>query len=419
MLFIELSIITFSIYHLQKIKINTYTISITLFIWILALLMFMYFEVFISIPLLFITIIICLCFHTNFLKVFIDLTSIIFIGILSDSLAQIILQTSESTYLQLLVFILIYIFLFITLNLVLKIAKENIKIETIALVYKIILALFLCVTIIVLYLNIFIPSTYEELKLTQINLIIQLGYLTLISILFILQIKIIKKENVLKNKQIKQSQYNEYLFSLESINQDMQKFQHDYMNILITMDGYISQNDIEGLKSYFSKKIVKVEQDTLLKNQFMKNISNLSIIELKGLLITKLLLITEKNIQLQIEIPQKISEIPMDIIDFSRILGILVDNAIEASEDSQLKIINLAIIKTLNGSILLIMENSFASKLDINQIYIKGYSSKLGNNRGRGLLNLTEIINKYPNVLLNTRVDGKLFIQELELKFRK
>lgn len=189
------------------------------------------------------------------------------------------------------------------------------------------------------------------MRLTQMNLIIQLVYLALISTLFMLQIKIIKKENVLKYKELQQSQYNQYLISLEAVNQDMQKFQHDYMNILITMNGYISQGDIEGLKSYFTEKILKVEQDTLIKNQFMKNLSNLAIIELKGLLFTKLLLIIEKNIKFHIEIPQKISSLPIDIIDFSRILGVLIDNAIEANEESENGVINIAIIKTSNESI--------------------------------------------------------------------
>ncbi|WP_160169416.1 GHKL domain-containing protein [Lysinibacillus sphaericus] len=297
--------------------------------------------------------------------------------------------------------------------------KKDISIIDFPLITKIIFVLLFSVTVIVLYLNIFIPSTYEEMQLTKINLTIQLVYLVLISTLIMFLIKIIKKENALKYKQLQQSQYNQYLISLEAVNQDIQKFQHDYMNILLTMDGYISQGDIEGLKTYFNKKILKVESDTLLKNQFMKNISNLAIIELKGLLLTKLLLILEKNIKFHIELPQKISSIPIDIIDFSRILGILIDNAIEANEESKNGVINLAILKTANESILFVIENSFEDTLDINQIFNKNYSTKKGNNRGNGLANVTEIIKKYPNVLLNTRIENQIFIQELELNYRK
>jgi two-component system, LytTR family, sensor histidine kinase AgrC len=372
-----------------------------------------------AISLLFITIFISLCFKSNFLKISIDLTIIIFIGILSESLSQILVGSNKSTYTQLILFILIYLALFSLLNFILQKSKTYFSIITFPLIAKIIFVLLFGITVVVLYLNIFIPSTYEEMQLTQINLIIQLVYLVLISILFMLQIKIIKKENVLKYEQLQQSQYNQYLISLEAVNQDMQKFQHDYLNILMTMDGYISQGDIEGLKSYFTQKILKVEHDTLLKNHFMRNLGNLAIIELKGLLLTKLLLIIEKNIKFHIEIPQKISTLPIDIIDFSRILGILIDNAIEANEISENGVINVAILKTSNESILFIIENSFKDTLEINQIFNKNYSTKKGDNRGNGLANVTEILNNYPNVLLNTRIENHLFIQELELNHRK
>lgn len=416
---IEFFIITGSIYYLQNLKFNLVTISSTVLIWILAATAFLYVESWIVISFLFITIFIFLSFKSYFLKICIDLTTIIFIGILSESLSQIMLGSSKSTNSQLILFSLIYVSLFSLLNLIIHKLKKDISIIDFPLITKIIFVLLFSVTVIVLYLNIFIPSTYEEMQLTKINLTIQLVYLVLISTLIMFLIKIIKKENALKYKQLQQSQYNQYLISLEAVNQDIQKFQHDYMNILLTMDGYISQGDIEGLKTYFNKKILKVESDTLLKNQFMKNISNLAIIELKGLLLTKLLLILEKNIKFHIELPQKISSIPIDIIDFSRILGILIDNAIEANEESKNGVINLAILKTANESILFVIENSFQDTLDINQIFNKNYSTKKGNNRGNGLANVTEIIKKYPNVLLNTRIENQIFIQELELNYRK
>ncbi len=416
---IEFFIITGSIYYLQNLKFNLVTISSTVLIWILAATAFLYVESWKVISFLFITIFIFLSFKSNFLKICIDLTTIIFIGILSESLSQIMLGSSKSTNSQLILFSLIYVSLFSLLNLIIHKLKKDISIIDFPLITKIIFVLLFSVTVIVLYLNIFIPSTYEEMQLTKINLTIQLVYLVLISTLIMFLIKIIKKENALKYKQLQQSQYNQYLISLEAVNQDIQKFQHDYMNILLTMDGYISQGDIEGLKTYFNKKILKVESDTLLKNQFMKNISNLAIIELKGLLLTKLLLILEKNIKFHIELPQKISSIPIDIIDFSRILGILIDNAIEANEESKNGVINLAILKTANESILFVIENSFEDTLDINQIFNKNYSTKKGNNRGNGLANVTEIIKKYPNVLLNTRIENQIFIQELELNYRK
>ncbi|CAM5716361.1 GHKL domain-containing protein OS=Lysinibacillus sphaericus OX=1421 GN=LS41612_16595 PE=4 SV=1 [Lysinibacillus sphaericus] len=146
------------------------------------------------------------------------------------------LGSSKSTNSQLILFSLIYVSLFSLLNLIIHKLKKDISIIDFPLITKIIFVLLFSVTVIVLYLNIFIPSTYEEMQLTKINLTIQLVYLVLISTLIMFLIKIIKKENALKYKQLQQSQYNQYLISLEAVNQDIQKFQHDYMNILLTID---------------------------------------------------------------------------------------------------------------------------------------------------------------------------------------
>lgn len=105
----------------------------------------------------------------------------------------------------------------------------------------------------------------------------------------------------------------------------------------------------------------------------------------------------------------------MDIIDLSRIVGILIDNAIEASIDSSNPFVNLAIIKTDQNSTLIIIENSFKdSALDINKLYNKRYSTKKGH-RGYGLENIIEILNSYSNVLLNTSIEKDIFIQEIEI----
>ena len=52
--------------------------------------------------------------------------------------------------------------------------------------------------------------------------------------------------------------YYEYTLQIESINNEMRKFRHDYVNILTTMSEYIRENDMDGLKTYFNDNIVPV-----------------------------------------------------------------------------------------------------------------------------------------------------------------
>ena len=376
-------------------------------------------ETWVAILILFGVILVVLLLHSSIFKICIDLTIIIFIGMMSDQLVQILIDSNKSIFLHMILFIILYSILFFILSFSIHRFKKYYQSISLPLISKVIVSFLFCVMIIVLYLNIFIPTTYDERILSKINLIIQVSYLVIMFFLSMILINNIKVENKIKYRQMQQSQYNEYLTSLEAINTDMQKFRHDYLNILITMEGYITKGNMDELRVYFNNKIVKVENDTLIKNQLMKNISNLEIIELKGLLLTKLLFATEKNISIQIEIPEKILRIPVDIIDFSRILGILIDNAIEASIESICPTINLAILNTSQNSILFVIENTFQFEdLDINKIYSNNYSSK-NNTRGYGLSNTLEILKNYPNALLNTRIEDSIFIQEIELKYRK
>ena len=40
---------------------------------------------------------------------------------------------------------------------------------------------------------------------------------------------------------------------IESINNEMRKFRHDYVNILTTMSEYIREDDMPGLRQYFNE----------------------------------------------------------------------------------------------------------------------------------------------------------------------
>ena len=106
----------------------------------------------------------------------------------------------------------------------------------------------------------------------------------------------------------------------------------------------------------------------------------------------------------------------MKIYEFNRILGILIDNAIEESKDCPDKRINIEIRKDfkVNRQILLI-ENTYKEKdINIDKIFTKGYSTK-PNNTGLGLWEVREILKKNKNLNLYTTKDNIYFKQQLEI----
>ncbi len=106
----------------------------------------------------------------------------------------------------------------------------------------------------------------------------------------------------------------------------------------------------------------------------------------------------------------------MKIYEFARILGILLDNAIEASNECDEKIINITFRNdTKNNRQLIAIENTYQNKnIDMDQIFEKGFSGKK-NHTGLGLWEIRKIIKKNNNLNLFTSKTDKFFSQQLEI----
>ena len=96
--------------------------------------------------------------------------------------------------------------------------------------------------------------------------------------------------------------------------------------------------------------------------------------------------------------------------EFTRILGILVDNAIETAKDCPEKLVNICFKKD-NTKQLLIVENTYSNKeICIDKIFEKGYSTK-PNNTGLGLWEVRKILSKNSNLNLYTSKTNDYFMQ--------
>lgn len=271
------------------------------------------------------------------------------------------------------------------------------------------------ITVTVLSINVFISLSDNLYYPAIFNLIMQTVYFVIMFILFVFLLSNTKKQNKINQKSTEQEQLLHYMQALEKVNKDMQGFRHDYQNILLTMQGYIDDNDMRGLKTYFNDRISKVESRTMQNNYIFNQLDNIKLIELKGMLSTKVLLAEEWGVAINIEVPDAIQSVEMDIIDLTRIVGILMDNAIEASIEIEGNQLSLALLKTIDDAILIIIENRVnAEAIQIETLFAPDFSTK-EKNQGMGLTTVRRILNEYPNITMNTRMENKLFIHEIEI----
>ena len=135
-----------------------------------------------------------------------------------------------------------------------------------------------------------------------------------------------------------------------------------------------------------------------------------------NVLATKYHRANQLGIKINLEIFIDLNSLHMKIYEFTRILGILMDNAIEAAKECEEKIINVCIRKADNRNMqVLIVENTYNNKnVDTEKIFQKGVSSKPGNT-GLGLWVVHKILKKNNNLNLFTTKNAVFFRQQLEI----
>lgn len=208
--------------------------------------------------------------------------------------------------------------------------------------------------------------------------------------------------------------YYEYTLRIESINNEMRKFRHDYVNILSTLSEFIREDDMQGLKKYFNEQIVPMKDNMKTRSIKINGIENLKVREIKGLITTKILQAQEKAIPISIEVPDEIDKIEMNTIEFSRISGIILDNAIEASEVLDDPLIQIAFINNDESVTFIVMNKCSDDTPKIHELFEEGFSTK-GDNRGLGLSTLKELTDQNENVLLDTVIENGYFVQKVEI----
>ncbi|KKB24655.1 quorum-sensing sensor histidine kinase AgrC [Staphylococcus carnosus] len=279
-------------------------------------------------------------------------------------------------------------------------------------IYITIVALFLFFTFIILFS--FMPSSIDKSSTFKLVIVVYVAFILAIVILVIVISISVLREMRYKRQMQEIDHYYKYTLRIEKINNDMRKFRHDYINILLSMSEYIRDDDMPGLKSYFDKNIVPLK-DSIQTNSFKINgIERLKIRELKGLLTTKIIQAQENKIRVSVEVPDEINHISINMIDLSRMVGIILDNAIEASLEIEDPLIQIGFMKEENSVVIIIMNKCAKDIPKVHELFQESFSTK-GNNRGLGLSTLKEISESKDNVLLDTVIENHYFIQKLEI----
>lgn len=241
----------------------------------------------------------------------------------------------------------------------------------------------------------------------------------LLDIVLLIAYYLISTTSMMKTIQIENDK-NE-INNLESSNDRLQHnydnicaFKHDFGNIMQGFGGFIATKDLDGLQKMYNDVICECQELNNIKSFDKEIINNPAIYNLIN---NKYLLAKKYDIKINLEVYIDFNSLKIKTYELCRILGVLLDNAIEAAKDCEEKIISIKFLKdNYNNRNLVVIENTCKNYLiDINKIKEKGFSTKKNKLfHGLGLWKVNQIIKKNENLRLYTTRD-KMFKQQLEI----
>ena len=311
---------------------------------------------------------------------------------------------------------------FITLYIILKLIKKTILPFTIfssrlkkSFILSILIFLGICSLIFILYFSYEQKMDFPQ-ELTEYNQIL-FWFLFIFIVIIMSQIIITIYNDSKTQDSLKEMEYlKNYTSEIENLYNSTKSFKHDYTNILYSLKSYIDEKNIDGLKSYYYDNILPIATSLEGTNPAIESLTNIKIPELKSILYIKILEADKAGIKVNLEAKWPIVNINLKTIDLTRIVGIFLDNAIEAASvvNELDRYINIAFIRSDKDIVFIISNPMLKSELPISSLNKMGVSSK-GSGRGTGLYNVQIILSNYENALLTTQVDAKTFTQTLEI----
>lgn len=265
-------------------------------------------------------------------------------------------------------------------------------------------------TIVLQLLSAFLYFDYIPPALNIFNFTVSIAY-------FLISIFSLYRTNKLEITRQLLEEEKLYNKTLNTLYDNIRGFKHDFNNIVQAIGGYVSTNNMEALKLYYKDLLDDCQLNNNLSALNPEIINNPAVY---SLLTDKYYKARNLEIKINLEIFDDLSCLNIKTYELVRILGILLDNSIEASSKTSEKLVNVTFRKDKKvDRNLIIIKNTYENKnIDIDRIFEKGYTSKSDEDKsshGLGLWEVRKYLRKNTNLNLYTTKDNNYFVQQLEI----
>lgn len=268
------------------------------------------------------------------------------------------------------------------------------------------------------YLYIFLLILYLIVSKNGLEFILKSNYY--INILFVFGIVLIISifiKNESKYDQISEQnkQMLNYVTKYEKIITEQGKANHEFKNQLMVIRGYAQMNSSKLIE--YLDSVVKDSNKTH-SSYLISQLNKFPDGGIKGLLYYKLSLMDDFKIKYDINVETgvktKLNSLGTNIYkNITKILGVLLDNAIDASKQAKNKKIVISVIKEKSNVIFKIY-NTYKGKIDISKIGT-GHTTK-GKGHGYGLRLVKDIIENNKGFKMENELDNEYYVCMLSVK---
>jgi len=224
-----------------------------------------------------------------------------------------------------------------------------------------------------------------------------------------------RKNLALEYKEFSEQQMSRYMAEIQSLYSIVRGFRHDLGNLVISMSLAIEEKNISEIQRIHREVLEEGYKKINTEELSGFNLVNIRDSALRSILIRGWLDARDAGVEMTFETSEPIEQLPVDLLDIVRIVGILVTNALEASKEAEEKKVHVAIFSISKIVYLVIHNTTNEITFDIRKIYEEGYSTK-GENRGLGLNNVRKILANYGTKQIRVEKHIVEIAKELEIK---
>lgn len=307
---------------------------------------------------------------------------------------------------NIIVFILLVPITIVLKKLLRKILNEKIENNSKIIIFSILI--FICT-------GMFFYTIIKEFRISDNILLYLIAIAVLITVLFSLI-----KQTIENNRLTKEyDNLLEFVTTYEEEIENQRILRHETKNEFLTIRAKLEDKEEEKEILNYIDEILK-EKIVVNQEKYAK-FGYLPPNGIKGLCYYKANQAEKKGIEVSLNISKKIKKTIIFNLDikkqreFAKILGVFLDNAIEASSECDNKKLGIEAYLVNDNEFKMVISNTYKNRIDREKIGKEKFSTK-GKSRGHGLLLVNNIMNNNKSFEIETKIQGDIYSQTIIVK---